>query len=100
LHSLVLILLIFQKQFSTLLREGDALARKVLDDELALLTGSLTLGSPIKFDYLAALSGTGNGWYGLGSGGTVNTGNGVGAWTGTSEGWDELEVHERDFGTV
>lgn len=93
-----------QKHFSTLLREGDTLARKVLDDELALLTSSLTAGEPIKFDYLAALSGTGNGWYGGGSGGgrgpAVNIASEFGVRTADNEGWDEVEIRERDFGTV
>ena len=51
------------------------LARKTLDDELALLTSSLMSGAPINFDYAAALSGIGNGWYG-GSTGTNEMGIG------------------------
>lgn len=50
-----------KKHFSILSREGDALARKVLDDELALITSSLKTGAPLKFDMTAALSSTGNG---------------------------------------
>ena len=49
-----------QKLFSGLIREGDALARKVLDEELSALTASLTGGPPIKFDYNKALSGHGH----------------------------------------
>ena len=45
------------------MREADTLARKVLDDELALLMGSLVPGSPpLQFDVSAALSGSGDGW--------------------------------------
>lgn len=80
----------------------------MLDDELALLTSSLTTGSPIKFDYLTALSGSGNGWYDGGTGGTRRTTGstldpGGAAEFGVrrgSEGWDEVEFHERNFGTV
>ena len=49
-----------QKLFSGLIREGDTLARKVLDEELAALTASLTGGPPIQFDYNKALSGHGH----------------------------------------
>ena len=84
-----------------MLREGDVLARKILDDELALLTNSLTTGAPIKFDYLAALSGTGNGWYSGSMGNELNsTGVSTASRTSESEGWDEAEVRERDFGTM
>lgn len=46
-----------RKHFSVLLREGDALARRILDDELAVLLSSLTSGPAMKFDVRAALSG-------------------------------------------
>ncbi|KAL7421412.1 hypothetical protein Q5752_004297 [Cryptotrichosporon argae] len=38
-----------KKHYSVLIREGDALARKVLDDELAALVGSMTAGPPMRF---------------------------------------------------
>ena len=57
-----------QKHFSVLLREGDTLARRVLDDELAALTMSLTHGPPMKFDVMAGLSANGNAFYGAGRG--------------------------------
>ncbi|ORY29163.1 hypothetical protein BCR39DRAFT_533034 [Naematelia encephala] len=87
-----------KRQFSILLREGDLLARKVLDDELALLTSSLTGGAPLKFDYTAALSGTGNGWHGISAGPSaaeriVHERE----WMGMM---DDVERRERDFGTA
>ncbi|KAK4683529.1 hypothetical protein P7C73_g6720, partial [Tremellales sp. Uapishka_1] len=51
-----------RKHFSLLLREGDALARRVLDEELAALTGSLSTGNPLPFDFMAAMTGSGLGW--------------------------------------
>ena len=56
--------LMVQKHFSILLREGDTLARRVLDDELAALTMSLTHGPPLKFDVMSGLSANGNSFYG------------------------------------
>lgn len=51
-----------QKQFNLLVKEGDQFARKMLDEEIALLLSSLSSPSPMQFDYDAALSGAGNGW--------------------------------------
>jgi hypothetical protein len=52
-----------QKHLSNLVREIDALARKVLDDEMTILIQSLNPNSaPMKFDMAAAISSSGNGW--------------------------------------
>ncbi|WWD21005.1 hypothetical protein CI109_105486 [Kwoniella shandongensis] len=85
-----------KKHFSILIREGDTLARKVLDDELGLLLNSLNPGSkPLSFDTTAATTGsnaaTGGGGGGTGYG-TVNVGR-----LGKLE---EEERKERDFGTI
>lgn len=50
-----------------MVREGDALARKVLEDELSMLGHSMHTGAPIKFDLDAAMSGPGNGLFASGS---------------------------------
>jgi hypothetical protein len=46
----------WQKHFSTLIREGDALAKKVLEDEFSRLATSLHTGAPIDFDVQTAYS--------------------------------------------
>ncbi|GFZ51454.1 hypothetical protein JCM24511_09218 [Saitozyma sp. JCM 24511] len=52
-----------KKHFSILLREGDALARRVLDDEISMVLSSLSPGSgPMRFDINVAMSGQGNGY--------------------------------------
>nr|XP_018258990.1 uncharacterized protein I303_08532 [Kwoniella dejecticola CBS 10117]OBR81148.1 hypothetical protein I303_08532 [Kwoniella dejecticola CBS 10117] len=106
-----------KKQFSILLREGDTLARKVLDDELAMILNSLNPGSEsMNFDLNAALIGSGNGWYNTASAsnsnsnpyskfvgsGTVGTssGHGHGYGYGGLQGLIEEDRRERDFGTI
>ncbi|EIW66934.1 hypothetical protein TREMEDRAFT_64789 [Tremella mesenterica DSM 1558] len=53
-----------KKLFSTLLREGDTLAKKIVEEELSLLCGSLAGGPAMKFDLSTAVSGSGNGYLG------------------------------------
>lgn len=55
-------LILKQKQFNLLVKEGDHFARKMLDEEIAVLLSSLGSQTPMQFDYEAALSGAGNGW--------------------------------------
>ncbi|WWC73280.1 uncharacterized protein I206_107246 [Kwoniella pini CBS 10737] len=75
-----------KKQFSALLREGDTLAKKVIDDELAMILDSLNPGSkPLNFDFNAAIIGSGNGT--------------VGGYGGL-QGLMEEDRRERDFGTI
>ncbi|WVW79092.1 hypothetical protein I302_101056 [Kwoniella bestiolae CBS 10118] len=91
-----------KKQFSLLLREGDTLARKVLDDELSIILQSLNPGSQsLNFDYKAAVVGSGNGWINSSSNTASN-----GYMQGTVSGYGGLQgligddKRERDFGTI
>ncbi|OCF31323.1 hypothetical protein I316_06927 [Kwoniella heveanensis BCC8398] len=103
-----------KKHFSTLLREGDTLARRVLDDELASLLQSLNPGAKaLNFDYNAATTNSGAGWStsnitaattsSISSNVNVNTNMGTvsgihGGLMGLME--EERQTRERDFGTI
>ncbi|WVQ93379.1 hypothetical protein IAU59_000448 [Kwoniella sp. CBS 9459] len=96
-----------KKHFSTLLREGDTLARRVLDDELALLLQSLNPGAKaMNFDYHAATTNSGAGWSTTTTTTTAasnyaNMGAGtVSGVPGGLMGFMEGERRERDFGTI
>ncbi|WVR09209.1 hypothetical protein IAU60_006271 [Kwoniella sp. DSM 27419] len=59
-----------KKHFSLLVREGDALARKVLDDELGSLLGTLTGSGGLTFENMAKTGhGDAHGWAGNNPGG-------------------------------
>ncbi|KAK6904542.1 hypothetical protein I203_105357 [Kwoniella mangroviensis CBS 8507] len=93
-----------KKQFSSLLREGDTLARKVLDDELQIIMQSLNPGSKsFKFDLNAAVIGSGNGWINSASNPSHNNSGymqGTISGYGGLQGLIEEDRKERDFGTI
>nr|XP_019009650.1 uncharacterized protein I206_05209 [Kwoniella pini CBS 10737]OCF48431.1 hypothetical protein I206_05209 [Kwoniella pini CBS 10737] len=93
-----------KKQFSALLREGDTLAKKVIDDELAMILDSLNPGSkPLNFDFNAAIIGSGNGWYDSNSNNSsikINHNIGTVGGYGGLQGLMEEDRRERDFGTI
>ncbi|WVF65733.1 hypothetical protein IAT40_000465 [Kwoniella sp. CBS 6097] len=95
-----------KKHFSTLLREGDTLARRVLDDELASLLHSLSPGAKaLNFDYNAATTNSGAGWSTMSSTSTTVNSNYANMGTvsgipGGLMGLMEEERRERDFGTI
>ncbi|WWC91400.1 uncharacterized protein L201_006344 [Kwoniella dendrophila CBS 6074] len=52
-----------KKQFSILMREGDNLSKKIIDDDIPMILNSLNPGSKtLNFDYNAAIINSGNGW--------------------------------------